>query len=88
MEGREALVKARVAMHAFQAAAVAKPVAEGLAVAADTRRAGERALQDRNGRRVGLALSLVTIVVTMAGLWMAIRSLESKAPAVPKPAGR
>jgi hypothetical protein len=88
MEGREALVKARVAMHAFQAAAVAKPVAEGLAVAADTRRAGERALQDRNGRRVGLALSLVTILVTMAGLWMAIRSLESKAPAVPKPAGR
>jgi hypothetical protein len=88
MEGREALVKARVAMHAFQVASVAKPVAEGLAVAAETRRAGEKALQDRDSRRVGLALSLVTILVTMAGLWMAIRSLESKSPAVPKPAGR
>jgi len=88
MEGREALVKARVAMHQFQVASVAKPVAEGLAVAAETRRAGEKALQDRDSRRVGLALSLVTILVTMAGLWMAIRSLESKSPAVPKPAGR
>jgi predicted CXXCH cytochrome family protein len=88
MEGREALVKARVAMHEFQVAAVAQPVEEGLAVATETRRAGEKALQDRNSRRVGLALSLVTILVTMAGLWMAIRSLESKASAIPKPAGR
>jgi predicted CXXCH cytochrome family protein len=87
MEGREALVKARVAMHAFQVTAVSQPVEQGLAVAAETRRAGEKALQDRDSRRVGLALSLITILVTMAGLWMAIRSLE-KAPAVPKPAGR
>ena len=88
MEGREALVKALVALHAFQVAAVAKPVQEGLAVAAETRRAGEKALQDRDARRVGLALSLITIVITMAGLWMAIRSLESKPAAEPKPAGR
>ena len=87
MEGREALVKARVAMHAFQVAAVAKPVKDGLAVAAETRRAGEKALKDRDWRRVGLALSLVTILITMAGLLMAIRSLESKT-VVPKPAGR
>jgi predicted CXXCH cytochrome family protein len=88
MEGREALVKARVAMHAFQVAALAKPVEEGLAVAEGTRRAGEKALQDRDSRRIGLALSLVTILVTMAGLWMTIRSLESKTSADPKPAGR
>lgn len=88
MQGREALVKARVAMHAFQVAAMAKPVEDGLAVAAETRHAGEKALQDRDSRRVGLALSLVTILVTMAGLWLAIRTLESKAAAVPKPAGR
>jgi hypothetical protein len=77
-----------VAMHEFQVAAVAKPVQEGLAVAAETRRAGEQALKERDWRRIGLALSLVTIVVTMAGLWMAIRSLEAKAAAEPKPAGR
>ena len=88
MEGRESLVKARVAMHAFQVAAVAKPVEQGLAVAAETRGAGEKALKDRDARRIGLALSLVTILITMTGLWMAIRSLESKAGAIPKPAGR
>ena len=60
----------------------------GLAVAAETRRAGEKALKDRDSRRIGLALSLITILITMAGLWMAIRSLESKAAVVPKPAGR
>lgn len=88
MDGREALVKARVALHAFQVAAVAKPANEGLAVAAETRRAGEKALRDRDTRRIGLALSLVTILITMAGLWMAIRSLESKGRTVLKPAGR
>ncbi len=88
MEGREALVKAQVAVHAFQVAAVAKPAGEGMAVAAETRRAGERALRDRNTRRIGLGLSLVTILITMAGLWMAIRSIESRGAAVPKPAGR
>jgi hypothetical protein len=88
MEGREALVKARVAMHTFQIAAVSKPVQDGLAVAAETRRAGEKALKDRDTRRVGLALSLVTILVTMAGLWMAIRSLESKGAVASEPAGR
>ena len=52
-------------------------------MAAHTRRAGEKAVQDHDSRRVGLALSLVTILVTMAGLSMTIRSLESKASAVP-----
>jgi predicted CXXCH cytochrome family protein len=87
MEGREALVKARVAMHEFQVPALAKPVKDGMAIAAETRRAGEKALQERDRRRIGLALSLITILVTIAGLWMSIRSLESRA-AVPKPAGR
>lgn len=87
MEGREALVKAGVAVHEFRVSAVAAPVKDGMAVAAETRRAGQKALQERDWRRIGLALSLITILVTMAGLWMAIRSLESK-HAVPKPAGR
>jgi predicted CXXCH cytochrome family protein len=87
-DGREALVKASLAVHAFQVEAVAKPVAQGMAVAAETRRAGLQALKERDRRRRGLALSLITILITMAGLWMAIRSLESKTPAVVKPAGR
>jgi len=76
-DAREALVKARVAVHAFDPAAVEKPVREGLAVAGETYRAGAAAIQELGRRRLGLGISLVTIVITMAGLWMAIRHLES-----------
>lgn len=78
MEGRENLVKARVAVHAFNAAEVRKPVDAGLAIATETNLSGETALKERDSRRVGLAFSLIAIVVTMLGLWMAIRGLEGK----------
>jgi predicted CXXCH cytochrome family protein len=78
MEGREDLVKARVAVHAFDPAAVRKPVSEGAIIAQETYRAGQRALKERDSRRVGLAISLITILVTMLGLWVAIRNLEGK----------
>jgi hypothetical protein len=76
-DAREAQVKARVAVHAFEVGAVQKPVSEGLRIAAETYRAGEAALQERQRRRVGLGFSLVTILITLAGLWLAIRRLES-----------
>jgi hypothetical protein len=81
LEGRESLVKARVAVHAFRLAEVDKPVQEGLAIARETRIAGENALRERDRRRLGLGLSLVTILVTMAGLWIAIRRIEATKPA-------
>lgn len=77
-DGREALVKARVAVHAFRVEAVQQPVKEGVAIASETYKAGDDALQERDSRRIGLGLSLITILVTMAGLWLAIRSIESK----------
>ena len=76
VEGRENLVKARVAVHAFQTAAVLKPVKEGLAIAAKTREAGEAALKERDFRRVGLSVSLLAIFTTIVGLWLAIQSIE------------
>jgi predicted CXXCH cytochrome family protein len=78
MEGRENLVKARVAVHVFNTGEVRKPIDAGLAIAADTYRSGETALKERDSRRIGLAVSLIAILVTMLGLWLAIRSLESK----------
>ena len=42
-DARETLVKASVAVHAFQTDAVAKPVDEGLAIARQTHQAGEAA---------------------------------------------
>jgi predicted CXXCH cytochrome family protein len=79
-QGKEALVKARVAVHAFHIASVNKPVSEGLAIASDTYHAGEAALRERRFRRLGLAISLLTIVVTMIGLGLKIRSIESQSP--------
>ena len=36
-------------------------------------------LKERTTRRFGLSISLVTILITMAGLWLAIRSIENHA---------
>jgi predicted CXXCH cytochrome family protein len=78
MEGREALVKARVAVHAFDVAAVKTPVSEGMAIARATYGSGQNALKERDSRRVGLGVSLTSILITMLGLWLAIRNLEGK----------
>jgi predicted CXXCH cytochrome family protein len=87
-EGRERLVKARVAVHAFRGDAVAAPVKEGLAIAAETQRAGEEALKERDFRRLGLALSLIAILITIAALWLRIREIEAPARGGQESAGR
>jgi len=78
IEGRERLVRARVAVHSFQLDEFNKPVTEGLTLAASTMQAGEQALKEKDWRRIGLGLSLITILVTIAGLRLAIRRLESQ----------
>jgi predicted CXXCH cytochrome family protein len=85
-EGRENLVKARVAVHAFDLAAVREPVEEGSVIAVETYEAGEAALRERDDRRLGLALALLAIVATITGLWLAIRSIEHKPEATSSPA--
>ena len=80
-EARESLVMARVAVHAFNVTQIALPVNEGLKISAETYQAGSDALKERRFRRVGLAFSLLTILVTMGGLWLTIRTIENKAPA-------
>ncbi len=77
-EGREALVKARVAVHNFSVNAVSQPVKEGMSVSTETYQAGEEALKEWKFRRVGLTFSLLTIGVTIMGLWLALRFLEKK----------
>ena len=72
-DAKENLIKARVALHAFQVDAVRKRVTEGLAVTQETWNAGAAALRERDHRRIGLAVSLAFIVITLAGLWLTIR---------------
>ena len=86
-EARENLVKARVSVHAFDPAAVRRPVEEGLTITRETWQAGEAALKERDFRRLGLGLSLITILITMAGLWMAIRTIEGRPAAVRRSTG-
>ncbi len=86
-EGRENLVKARVAVHSFDLDAVREPTDEGFTIAAETHQAGEEALRERGFRRLGLLLALLAIVATMAGLWLAIRAIE-RTPEAPSSPGQ
>jgi hypothetical protein len=85
MEGRESLVKARVAVHAFAVEAVREPATRGLEIADETYQAGLAALKERDRRRIGLGVSLVTILAVMLGLWLAIRSIEGSSEDVSGP---
>ena len=76
--GNESLVKAKVDLHSFNLAVVDAAVSKGLEIAQAAHRAGEKALAEREYRRKGLALSLVTIAVTMAGLWLAVREIDRR----------
>jgi predicted CXXCH cytochrome family protein len=87
-EARENLVKARVAIHAFRLDAVRQPVEGGLKIAAETRRAGEEAMRERDMRRAGLGVSLVAILATIAGLWLALRRIERPTPEPASVSGR
>lgn len=77
-EARDALTKARVTIHSFQMARVEADVQAGLKVAEKTYQAGQKALAERDYRRKGLAISLVTIVLVLVGLRLYIRQLESQ----------
>ena len=74
----EALIKARVDMHTFRDAEVQKVTDPGLEIAKQSNQAGVAALQELNFRRKGFAVSLITIVVAIAGLFLKIRQIESK----------
>jgi predicted CXXCH cytochrome family protein len=88
IEAREELVKARVAVHAFQLAPVKASVDKGLAISAETHHAGQAALKERNFRRIGLGIALLTILITIIGLWLAIRFLESPSQGTPELTGK
>ena len=58
IDGRENLVKARLALHSMKPAEMQKPVDEGMAIAKATQKAGEFALHEKDTRRLGLAVSV------------------------------
>lgn len=78
-QARDALTKARVSIHSSNIAQVEADVKAGLNVAAQDTAAGEKALAERNYRRVGLGFSLIAIVFAVVGLRLYIRQLEGPA---------
>jgi hypothetical protein len=76
-QARDALVKSRVTIHAFDSAQLDQDVLPGLKLAKETYAAGQSALAERRFRRIGLGLSLIGIAIVLVGLRLYIRQIES-----------
>ena len=77
-QARDALVKSRVTIHAFNTAEFDRDVAPGLKLAKESYAAGQRALDERRFRRAGLGVSLIAIAIVLLGLRLYLRQIESE----------
>ncbi len=75
-QARDALLKARVTVHAFRDSDLKRDTDAGLVVAGQTRVAGQKAMEEWKFRRVGLGLSVVAIALTLVGLGLYIKKME------------
>ena len=77
IDGRENLVKARLAFHSMKPADVEHPVEAGMAIARSTQKAGEFALHEKDVRRMGLAVSVLLIGIAILAIRLLLRRMES-----------
>jgi predicted CXXCH cytochrome family protein len=77
IEGHENLVKSRLALHRMQPEQMRIPIDAGMAIARETRNAGENALHERDSRRYGLGMSVVLIALAILAIRGLIRRMES-----------
>jgi predicted CXXCH cytochrome family protein len=73
---KDALVKARTAVHAFSVEAVKKEVEPGLAITDKASARGVRALGELRFRRLGLVVSALIIAVLVVALVLKIRHMD------------
>jgi hypothetical protein len=85
---KDALIKARAAVHAFRLDAVQRETDPGMAISARAYARGVKALQDLQFRRKGLAVSVVIILALIGGLVVKIRQLERPPHRPGEPTGR
>lgn len=76
-EARDALTKARVTIHSFRKELVDQDIQAGLTIAAKNLKVGQKAMAERNYRRIGLGLSLIAIGIVLTGLRLYIKKIES-----------
>jgi len=72
----DALIRARTNVHLFRASAVREASAAGISIARSARKAGLRALEERDYRRRGLLVSLGLIGLAIAALILKIRDID------------
>lgn len=74
--GTTAAIEARALIHAFVRSRLIQRTADGVAAANDAIEAGDAALAELHVRRVGLAISLVLVMLVLFGLFLKIRDVE------------
>jgi Cytochrome c3/Cytochrome c554 and c-prime len=77
-EARDALTKARVTLHAFKVDQVQWDLVAGVKITEKTYQAGIQSLKERDYRRMGLGVSLFTILAVLVGLKMFIKDYEGR----------
>jgi len=77
-DAKDALVRARTAIHTFRVEPVRTEIEGGLAITARGQERGEAALAEHRFRRVGLAGSTSLILILVFGLIAKIRNLERR----------
>jgi hypothetical protein len=75
-QARDSLTKARVTIHSFREDLVEQNIQAGMSIAAKNLQAGQKAMAERNYRRVGLGISLVAIGIVLVGLRLYIKKIE------------
>ncbi len=75
-QARDNLTKARVSVHMFQEKGVEQDVVAGMKIAEKEQEAGKKALAERDYRRIGLAMSLMAIVLALVGLRFYIKEVD------------
>jgi len=76
LDGRENLVKSRLALHAMRPEVLRIPIDAGMAIARDTEQSGEAALHEKDYRRWGLAVSVVLIGIAILAVRVLLRRIE------------
>ncbi len=77
-QARDGLTKARVSVHLFQTKGVEQDVQAGMKIAQKGQDAGRKALAERDYRRIGLAMSLMAIVLALVGLKLYIKEVDQR----------
>ncbi len=75
-QAKDALTKARVAIHSFRTDVVHQEVQAGMKIADKDLQAAQQAMLERNRRRIGLGASLFANGIVLAGLWLYIKKIE------------